>query len=203
MTPRSRTARRLALPRAPRTCWRRCWPSCSLAFIVQIVFRYLLNFPIGWTNELSVITVALAGAVGRRLRRPRGARRSASTSSTARVGRAHAARHGRSSPRVALVVLYAISLPAVVDYVTFMKVRRPPISKIRFDWLFSIYVVFAVAVDRPLSLARLAGAAGRRRRKRSTRPRRAPAYELRQPVLALDRRDHRRWRSSACRSATR
>src|SRR6187399_3314328 len=25
------------------------------AFILQIVFRYLLNFPIGWTNEVSVI----------------------------------------------------------------------------------------------------------------------------------------------------
>ena len=27
-----------------------------LAFIVQIAFRYLLNFPIGWTSELTVIT---------------------------------------------------------------------------------------------------------------------------------------------------
>ena len=25
------------------------------AFILQIVFRYLLNLPIGWTNEISVI----------------------------------------------------------------------------------------------------------------------------------------------------
>ncbi len=27
-----------------------------LAFIIQIVFRYLLNFPIGWTSELSTVT---------------------------------------------------------------------------------------------------------------------------------------------------
>ena len=27
-----------------------------LAFIVQIAFRYLFNFPIGWTSELTVIT---------------------------------------------------------------------------------------------------------------------------------------------------
>src|SRR5688572_16294373 len=27
-----------------------------LAFIVQIVFRYLMDFPIGWTSELTVIT---------------------------------------------------------------------------------------------------------------------------------------------------
>ena len=25
------------------------------AFMLQIVFRYLLNLPIGWTNEISVI----------------------------------------------------------------------------------------------------------------------------------------------------
>src|SRR6187200_2757797 len=27
-----------------------------VAFIIQIVFRYFFNFPIGWTAELSVIT---------------------------------------------------------------------------------------------------------------------------------------------------
>jgi TRAP-type C4-dicarboxylate transport system permease small subunit len=45
----------------------------------------------------------------------------------------------------ALVALFAISLPAVVDYVTFMKVQRTAYLHIRFDWLFSIYIVFAVA----------------------------------------------------------
>ena len=27
-----------------------------VAFIIQIVFRYLFNFPIGWTSELTVTT---------------------------------------------------------------------------------------------------------------------------------------------------
>jgi hypothetical protein len=46
---------------------------------------------------------------------------------------------------VAVVVLFAVSLPAVVDYVTFMKVQRTAYLRVRFDWLFSIYVLFAVA----------------------------------------------------------
>ena len=34
----------------------------------------------------------------------------------------------------------------MLDYVTFMKVERTAYLKIRFDWLFSIYIVFVVAV---------------------------------------------------------
>ena len=45
-----------------------------------------------------------------------------------------------------LIVLYAISFPAVLDYVTFMKVEKTAYLKIRFDWLFSIYIVFVVAI---------------------------------------------------------
>ena len=47
---------------------------------------------------------------------------------------------------IAILVLYGMSLPAVVDYVTFMKVQSTAYLDIRFDRLFSIYVIFAVAV---------------------------------------------------------
>src|SRR5258706_15643228 len=35
-----------------------------LAFIVQIVFRYFFNFPIGWTSELSVVMWLYMALVG-------------------------------------------------------------------------------------------------------------------------------------------
>ena len=44
-----------------------------------------------------------------------------------------------------LIALYLVSLPAVVDYVTFMKVQSTAYLKIRFDLLFSIYILFVVA----------------------------------------------------------
>src|SRR5207248_1033393 len=47
---------------------------------------------------------------------------------------------------VGLLALYIVSLPAVFDYVTFMKVEKTAYLKIRFDLLYSIYIVFAVAV---------------------------------------------------------
>jgi C4-dicarboxylate transporter, DctQ subunit len=47
---------------------------------------------------------------------------------------------------IALVALYGISLPVVVDYVAFLKVESSAYLKIRFDLLFVIYVVFAIAI---------------------------------------------------------
>jgi C4-dicarboxylate transporter DctQ subunit len=113
------------------------------AFLLQIAFRYLLGLPIGWTHEISVVLWLwlvlwgaafvvsereeirfdiIYGAVGP------GPRRAMALVSA-----------------VAVIALYTISLPAIVDYVTFMKVERSSYLKIRFDWLFSIYIVFAVA----------------------------------------------------------
>jgi TRAP-type C4-dicarboxylate transport system permease small subunit len=114
------------------------------AFVIQIVFRYFFNFPIGWTSELTVVMWLwivlwgaafvlkeneevrfdlIVGAVGRR----------------ARIGMGIVA-------SLALVVLYGASLPAAWKYVTFMKVEKSSYLKIRMDWLFSIFILFLVAI---------------------------------------------------------
>ncbi|MBI3372436.1 MAG: TRAP transporter small permease subunit [Betaproteobacteria bacterium] len=115
-----------------------------VAFIVQIVFRYFFNFPIGWTSELSVITwlwLVLWGAAF-----------VVKESEEIRLDLIYGAA-GRHTRRVmgiitgvSIVALYAASLPATVKYVSFMKVESTSYLKIRFDWLFSIYVFFIVAV---------------------------------------------------------
>ncbi len=60
---------------------------------------------------------------------------------------------GRTGRRVvgmlvaaAAVILFAMSLPAKIKYVAFMKVESSSYLKIRLDILYSVYVVFAVAV---------------------------------------------------------
>ena len=115
-----------------------------VAFIIQIVFRYAFDLPVGWTSELSVTAWLwlvlwgaafvltedeeirfdiVVGSVG-----PRARRGMAIVSA------------------LALLVLFAMSLPAAWSYVTFMKVESASYLKVRFDWLYSIYIVFAVAV---------------------------------------------------------
>jgi TRAP-type C4-dicarboxylate transport system permease small subunit len=114
------------------------------AFVVQVVFRYLLNFPVGWTSELTVVMWLwlvlwgsafvlrereeirfdlIYGAVGRR----------------ARIAMAFVF-------AVAIVVLYGVSLKPSFDYVSFMKVEKSSYLKIRMDWLYSIYLIFLVAI---------------------------------------------------------
>jgi C4-dicarboxylate transporter DctQ subunit len=114
------------------------------AFLLQIVFRYVLNWPVGWTNELSAILwiwLVLFGAafVVREEEEMRFDLLYASAGPKVR-------RAMFMISAAALLVLYSISFPAVLDYVTFMKVEKSAYLKIRFDWLFSIYIVFVVAI---------------------------------------------------------
>ncbi len=114
------------------------------AFILQIIFRYLLNLPIGWTNELSVILwiwLVLFGAAFV-VREEEEIRFDLIYSAVGPTGR----RVMFLISAVALVVLYGISFPAIFDYVSFMKVEKTAYLKIPFDWLYSIYIVFVVAV---------------------------------------------------------
>jgi C4-dicarboxylate transporter, DctQ subunit len=115
-----------------------------VAFIIQIVFRYFFNFPIGWTSELSVILwlwLVLWGAafVVKESEEIRFDLISGSVGRRARLAIGIVA-------ALAVVILYGASLPATWSYVSFMKVEKTAYLKIRFDWLFSIYLAFALAV---------------------------------------------------------
>jgi TRAP-type C4-dicarboxylate transport system permease small subunit len=115
-----------------------------LAFLVQIVFRYAFSFPVGWTHELSVIMwlwLVLWGAAF--VMRESDEIRFDLIYGSVRPG---VRRAMALVAAAALVVLYTMSLPQVIDYIAFMRVEKTAYMKIRFDWLFSIYGVFAVAV---------------------------------------------------------
>lgn len=115
-----------------------------VAFILQIVFRYLLNFPVGWTSELSAVLwiwLVLFGAAFV-LREEEEIRFDLIYAGAGPKLRRAMLLLSAS----ALILLYGISLPAVADYVAFMKVEKTAYLKIRLDWLFSIYVVFVLAV---------------------------------------------------------
>ena len=113
-------------------------------FLLQILFRYVLNWQTGWTHELSVVLWIWIFLFG------------SAFVVTEQEEMRFDLLYASAGPRMrgvmflvfaaAVLFLYTISLPAVIDYVTFMKVERSAYLKIRFDYLYSIYVVFAVAM---------------------------------------------------------
>ena len=114
------------------------------AFIVQIVFRYFFNLPVGWSSELTVVLwlwLVLWGSafVLREKEEIRFDLIYAAVGRRARIAMAIAC-------SLAIVALYGASLPASYAYVTFMKVERSSYLKIRLDWLYSIYLIFLVAI---------------------------------------------------------
>lgn len=115
-----------------------------VAFIVQIALRYLLNWPVGWTSELSLaawLWLVLWGAAfvlkdHEEIRIDLIAERASPRGR--RVLAAIAA--------ISLIVLFGMSLPATWSYVTFMKVEKSSYLGVRMDVMYSIYIIFVVAV---------------------------------------------------------
>ncbi len=114
------------------------------AFIIQIVFRYVFSFPIGWSSELSVITWLYMTLLGSAfwLKESEEVRFDLVSNQLGPLGR----RVVGLVIAVAAVVLFGMALPATIKYVAFMKVESTSYLKIRLDLLYSVYVVFAVAV---------------------------------------------------------
>src|SRR3954462_13923389 len=112
-------------------------------FIIQIFFRYVLNNPVGWTEEVIVTTwlwTVLWGAAFI-------------------LGEAEEVRFdilysniSENARRVctvitgcALIFLYGISLPASYKYVSFMKVERSAYLHVRINLFSSFYFIFGAA----------------------------------------------------------
>ena len=114
------------------------------AFVIQIIFRYFFNLPTGWSTETVVICwlwlVLLGTALA--LKEKDEIRFDILTS----VAGPRARRAMAVVVSVATVALFGLSLPATYKYVAFMKVEKSSYLNIRLDWLYSIYVLFVVAI---------------------------------------------------------
>ncbi len=131
-----------------------------IAFVIQIFMRYVMNAPVGWTTEVSTFAwvwgilwgAALVLTDEEEIRFdvlygsiPPGLRRVCDMITGATV-----------------VAVFVWSLPAVWDYVTFMKVESSAYLGIRFDWLYAIYLIFAVAMIIRHAMIAFLAATGRR-----------------------------------------
>jgi TRAP-type C4-dicarboxylate transport system permease small subunit len=113
------------------------------AFVVQVFMRYVLNSPVGWSTEICTIAWLWGILWGSSLVL-RDSEEIRFDVVCELVGN-RTKRLFTVLSSAALVVLYGFSLPATIDYISFMQVEKSAYLGIRFDYLFSIYIVFAVA----------------------------------------------------------
>lgn len=118
--------------------------SLFAAFLIQVVFRYFLNVPLGWTVEY--VTVAwLWGILF-------GYAFVLADNEVIKLDIVYNAvpsivRRGMDILSNAIVTgILLWSLPKAYGYVTFMAIEKTAFMHIRFDLLFAIYVPFILAV---------------------------------------------------------
>ena len=114
-----------------------------LSFLLQIAFRYLLNQPLGWTEEVTVLCwvwVVLWCAAFVLSDQEEIRFDIVYTMVPVRVR--HLFTAGSS---IAFVALMLISLPASWSYVTFMKREHTAYLHMRLDVMYSVYVIFVLA----------------------------------------------------------
>lgn len=118
--------------------------SMFVSFLIQIVFRYLLNLPLGWTVEYVAIAWLWGILFGY-----------AFVIRDDDIIRFDLVYFAVPDPvrrvmdvftGLTCAAIFAWSLPKVWDYVTFMSIERTAYMRIRFDYVFAIYVPFALSV---------------------------------------------------------
>ncbi len=115
-----------------------------LTFILQIAARYVFRTPLGWTLEMCLTLWLWLVFWG---------------SAFCLRDRDHvkfdvlylAVNPGMRklfalTSALAIIVGIGAALPATIDYITFYKIKKSAILRIRLDYVFSIYGVFALAV---------------------------------------------------------
>lgn len=114
------------------------------SFIVQVAARYVFNAPVSWADELSVIMGiwAILWATSFCTRDADNIRFDIIYTAVRPVTR----RAFDIITSLALIVIFTVSLPAVWNYVTFMKIEATAAMHIRYDIVFSIYIIFVLAM---------------------------------------------------------
>ena len=118
--------------------------SMFMTFLVQIVFRYLLNLPLGWTVEYVAIAWLWGILFGYAF-----VIRDVDIIRLDILYNAMPPAIRRFMDITGGLVMAGIltwSLPKAYEYVTFMKVERTSYIQLPFDLVFSIYLPFAVSI---------------------------------------------------------
>ncbi len=132
------------------------------AFLLQVFTRYVLDRPLAWTSEACVIAYiwVIFWTAAFLLRE----RDHIAFTTLYEVIRPRARRVAAIVGIAAMTAGFLASLPAGVSFVAFMRINATPVMRIPFDYVYSVWLLFvlAVIVRGVVSLIRLVGPGWRR-----------------------------------------
>ncbi|MGL4637506.1 MAG: TRAP transporter small permease [Beijerinckiaceae bacterium] len=115
-----------------------------LTFLAQIIFRYVLNLPLAWSQELC-LTLWLWTVFW-------GTAFVMEDQDHVRFDIFYASRSEKGRRiltfiySACILVAFVVSLPATYAYVEFYKIKKSMTLGIRLDIVFSVYLIFALAM---------------------------------------------------------
>ncbi len=115
-----------------------------LTFILQIVSRYVVRQPLGWTLEANLLAWLwlVFWSAAFTLKEDDHVRFTV-LCDNARPG---LRRVYMLITAVFVIAALGVSFLPTLDFVAFMKIEKTSLLKIRFDYVFSIYLIFSVAM---------------------------------------------------------
>ena len=113
-----------------------------LGFIVQIFFRYVVNRPILWTEEVTMIafvwTVFWAAAFMVNIREH------VTFDVVYEVMTPQVKRIMAIFSMIVLIVAFVLLVPATWDYLEFLLRKRSPVLRISMTWIYGCYLLFVI-----------------------------------------------------------
>lgn len=117
--------------------------SAFSGFIVQVFFRYVLNQPLAWSEEATMIafiwTVFWAAAFMVPIREH------VSFDVVYDVVSERTRRGMTIIAMIMLVVAFVMLIPRTFDYLDFLFRKKSPVLRIQMTWVYGCYVLFLIA----------------------------------------------------------
>ncbi|HET6160292.1 MAG TPA: TRAP transporter small permease subunit [Dongiaceae bacterium] len=114
------------------------------AFIVQIFSRYVLNDPTAWTQEVTLICyVWVVFWTSAFLLEERD---QITFDMLILAAPVPARRWLAVICALLIAAAFATALPSTLDWIRFMRFEKSPVLGLRYDWLYSIFILFCAVV---------------------------------------------------------
>lgn len=115
-----------------------------VAFVLQIFSRYVIRQPLGWTLEACLLCwLWLVFWSGAFTLKNKDHVRFSVLSDSVRPG---TRRVFAIISALVIIFTFSVALQPSFEYVSFMAIEKTSLLKIRFDYLFSVWLLFCVAI---------------------------------------------------------